>query len=38
GCEYVEWLKPGEYMKNDNIPVSGGEPKEDPPLPQDPNS
>lgn len=37
GCTYVEWLKPGEYMKN-NIPISGGEPKDEPPPPQDPNS
>ncbi len=38
GCTYVEWLKPGDYMKNDGIPVSGGEPKDEPPLPSDPNS
>lgn len=36
GCAYVEWLKPGEYMRN--IPISDGEPKGEPPLPTDPNS
>ena len=35
GCTYVEWLKPGEY---DQIPISGGEPKDEPPMPQEPNS
>ena len=37
GCTYVEWLKPDEYVQN-NIPISGGEPKDEPPLPSDPNS
>ena len=40
GCTYVEWLKPDEY---NNIPISGGEPKDpppgnEPPLPSDPNA
>ncbi len=35
GCTYVEWLKPGEV---DSIPVSDGEPKDEPPPPTDPNA